>query len=125
MMGYNVHVVELSLEVKGKVSEFGSVKVNNMRTIEEYKTVFQATSSVEGNLKEGNDCFDVIKACFPGGSITGCPKIRAMEIIDELEPVKRGIYSGAVGYISWSGNMDTAIAIRTAVIKDGQLYIQV
>ena len=81
-------------------------------------------SNVEGQLRPDMSAFDVLRATFPAGTVSGAPKIRAMEIIDELEPVKRGIYSGAVGYISWSGNMDTAIAIRTAVIKDGQLYIQ-
>jgi anthranilate synthase component 1 len=79
---------------------------------------------VVGDLREGMDAIDVLRATFPAGTVSGAPKIRAMEIIDELEPVKRGIYSGAVGYLSWNGNMDTAIAIRTAVIKDGMLHIQ-
>jgi anthranilate synthase component 1 len=81
-------------------------------------------SNVVGELKDGMTAIDVLRATFPAGTVSGAPKIRAMEIIDELEPVKRGVYSGAVGYIGWNGNMDTAIAIRTAVIKDGQLHIQ-
>jgi anthranilate synthase component 1 len=81
-------------------------------------------SNVIGTLREGMDAIDVLRATFPAGTVSGAPKVRAMEIINELEPVQRGVYSGAVGYISWSGNMDTAIAIRTAVIKDRTLYIQ-
>ena len=79
---------------------------------------------MRGELAEGLDCFDAFRATFPAGTLTGAPKIRAMEIIDELEPVCRGVYGGAVGYISWAGDMDTAIAIRTAVIKEGKLYVQ-
>ena len=82
------------------------------------------SSNVEGNLQAGKSAYDLLKATLPVGTLSGAPKVRAMEIIDELEPVKRGIYGGAVGYISWSGNMDTAIAIRTAVIMNGRLYIQ-
>jgi anthranilate synthase component 1 len=81
-------------------------------------------SNVTGTLQQGKSAFDVLAATFPAGTVSGAPKIRAMEIIEELEPVKRGIYSGAVGYIAWSGNLDTAIAIRTAVIKDNMLHIQ-
>jgi anthranilate synthase component I len=81
-------------------------------------------SNVEGELRDGMSAIDVLRATFPAGTVSGAPKIRAMEIIDQLEPVKRGIYSGAVGYLAWNGNMDTAIAIRTAVIKDGALHIQ-
>lgn len=97
----------------GRVCEYGSVKVSSMRTIEEYATVFQATSTVEGQLKSGKTALDVLQACFPGGSITGCPKIRAMHIIDELERSCRGIYTGAFGYIDASGAMDFNILIRT------------
>jgi len=92
--------------------------------VERYSHVMHIVSNVLGELRPGLDAIDVLRATFPAGTVSGAPKIRAMEIIDELEPVKRGIYSGAVGYLSWSGNMDTAIAIRTAVIKDGQLHIQ-
>jgi anthranilate synthase component 1 len=92
--------------------------------IERYSHVMHIVSNVTGRLLADKDAFDVLRATFPAGTVSGAPKIRAMEIIDELEPVKRGVYSGAVGYIGWSGNLDTAIAIRTAVIKDGTLHIQ-
>jgi anthranilate synthase component 1 len=92
--------------------------------IERYSHVMHIVSNVTGELIPGLDAIDVLEATFPAGTVSGAPKIRAMQIIDELEPVKRGIYSGAVGYVSWSGNLDTAIAIRTAVIKDGKLNIQ-
>lgn len=109
----------------GKVCEYGSVYVKEMRTIEEYQTVYQATSTVEGKIKKNINCFDIIKACFPGGSITGCPKIRSMEIIEELEANRRGIYTGALGYISFSGSMDLNILIRTLLIKNNKIYFQV
>jgi anthranilate synthase component 1 len=92
--------------------------------VERYSHVMHIVSHVEGQMRPGMDAFDLMRATFPAGTVSGAPKIRAMEIIDELEPVKRGVYAGAVGYLSWSGNMDTAIAIRTAVIKDGTLHIQ-
>ena len=108
----------------GRVSETGSVRLTEKMIVERYSHVMHIVSNVEGELKAGMSAMDVLRATFPAGTVSGAPKIRAMEIIDELEPVKRGIYSGAVGYLSWSGNMDTAIAIRTAVIKDRKLYIQ-
>jgi anthranilate synthase component 1 len=92
--------------------------------VERYSHVMHIVSNVVGALNAGMSAIDVLRATFPAGTVSGAPKIRTMEIIDELEPVKRGVYSGAVGSISWSGNMDTAIAIRTAVIKDGRLHIQ-
>jgi len=92
--------------------------------VERYSHVMHIVSNVTGKLKKGMNAIDVLRSTFPAGTVSGAPKIRAMEIIDELEPVKRGVYSGAVGYISWNGNMDTAIAIRTAVIKDKILHIQ-
>jgi anthranilate synthase component 1 len=92
--------------------------------VERYSHVMHIVSNVEGKLKPGKSAMDVLRATFPAGTVSGAPKIRAMEIIDELEPVKRGVYAGAVGYLGWNGNMDTAIAIRTAVIKSGKLYIQ-
>jgi anthranilate synthase component 1 len=92
--------------------------------VERYSHVMHIVSNVVGDLRSGLTAIDVLRATFPAGTVSGAPKIRAMEIIDELEPVKRGVYSGAVGYLSWNGNMDTAIAIRTAVIKDGTLHIQ-
>jgi len=92
--------------------------------VERYSHVMHIVSNVTGQLRDKMSAIDVLRATFPAGTVSGAPKIRAMEIIDELEPVKRGVYSGAVGYLAWNGNMDTAIAIRTAVIKDGQLNIQ-
>ena len=93
--------------------------------IEKYATVFQMVSTIIGKLEDGYDCFDIIKACFPGGSMTGAPKIEAMSIIDSLEPVKRGIYSGSIGYLDFSGNADLNIVIRTILIRDGKAYFQV
>ena len=100
------------------------MKVTEKMVIERYSHVMHISSNVEGRIKAGCDAIDVLRATLPVGTLSGAPKIRAMEIIDELEPTKRGIYGGAVGYLSWNGNMDTAIAIRTAVIKDGRLSIQ-
>ncbi len=109
----------------GRVCAYGSVRVREMRAIEEYSYVFQATSTVEGVLEKEKDCFDLLRACFPGGSITGCPKIRAMEIIEELEPTRRGMYTGAMGYINFDGNMDFNILIRTLLACRNKLYFQV
>jgi len=117
-------LIDLGRNDAGRVSQTGSVELTEKMIVERYSHVMHIVSNVEGKLKSGMSAMDVLRAAFPAGTVSGAPKIRAMEIIDELEPVKRGIYSGAVGYISWSGNMDTAIAIRTAVIKDEQLYIQ-
>ena len=117
-------LIDLGRNDIGRVSETGSVELTEKMIVEHYSHVMHIVSNVEGTIKPGMSAFDVLRATFPAGTVSGAPKIRAMEIIDELEPVKRGIYSGAVGYISWSGNMDTAIAIRTAVIKDQRLYIQ-
>jgi anthranilate synthase component 1 len=117
-------LIDLGRNDAGRVSKIGSVKLTDKMFIERYSHVMHIVSNVTGELQEGKDAFDVLAATFPAGTVSGAPKIRAMEIIDELEPVKRGVYSGAVGYISWSGNMDTAIAIRTAVIKDKILHIQ-
>jgi anthranilate synthase component 1 len=118
-------LIDLGRNDAGRVSRIGSVHVTEQMLIERYSHVMHIVSNVEGELREGLDGIDVLRASFPAGTVSGAPKIRAMEIIAELEPVKRGVYSGAVGYISWSGDMDTAIAIRTAVIKDNQLHIQV
>lgn len=117
-------LIDLGRNDAGRVSKTGSVELTEKMIVERYSHVMHIVSNVEGQLKPDMSAMDVLRATFPAGTVSGAPKIRAMEIIDELEPVKRGIYSGAVGYISWSGNMDTAIAIRTAVIKDEQLYIQ-
>ncbi len=93
-------------------------------SVERYSHVMHLVSNVEGILKAGNDAFDVLRACFPAGTVTGAPKVRAMEIIEELEPTRRGPYAGAVGYISYSGNMDTCITIRTLIIKGKKVYVQ-
>ena len=118
-------LIDLGRNDAGRVAKIGSVKLTDKMIIERYSHVMHIVSNVTGELQEGKDAFDVLAATFPAGTVSGAPKIRAMEIIDEMEPVKRGVYSGAVGYISWSGNLDTAIAIRTAVIKDETLHIQV
>jgi anthranilate synthase component I len=117
-------LIDLGRNDAGRVSETGSVQVTERMVVERYSHVMHIVSNVTGRLRAGMSAMDVLRATFPAGTVSGAPKIRAMEIIDELEPVKRGIYAGAVGYLSWAGNMDTAIAIRTAVIKDGQLHIQ-
>ncbi len=117
-------LIDLGRNDVGRVAGIGSVRLTEKMVVERYSHVMHIVSNVVGRLKEGMSAMDVLRAAFPAGTVSGAPKIRAMEIINELEPVKRGIYAGAVGYLAWSGNMDTAIAIRTAVIKDGQLNIQ-
>ncbi|HHS83537.1 MAG TPA: anthranilate synthase component I [Gammaproteobacteria bacterium] len=117
-------LIDLGRNDVGRIAELGSVELTDKMVIERYSHVMHIVSNVTGKLRPGMSAMDVLRATFPAGTVSGAPKIRAMEIIDELEPVKRGIYAGAVGYLSWSGNMDTAIAIRTAVIKDQQLHIQ-
>ncbi|MET0357000.1 MAG: anthranilate synthase component I [Cellvibrio sp.] len=117
-------LIDLGRNDVGRVAEIGSVKLTDKMVVERYSHVMHITSNVTGKLKAGLDAMDVLRAALPAGTLSGAPKIRAMEIIDEFETEKRGIYGGAVGYISWNGNMDTAIAIRTAVIKDGKLYVQ-
>ncbi|TCO76538.1 anthranilate synthase component I [Plasticicumulans lactativorans] len=120
----HVMLIDLGRNDVGRVSTIGSVKVTERLVIERYSHVMHIVSNVTGRLKPGLSALDVLRAVHPAGTLSGAPKIRAMEIIDELEPVKRGVYGGAVGYLSWSGNMDTAIAIRTAVIKGGTLHVQ-
>ncbi len=117
-------LIDLGRNDAGRIAEIGSVELTEKMTIERYSHVMHIVSNVIGKLKKGMTAIDVLRATFPAGTVSGAPKIRAMQIIDELEPVKRGVYSGAVGYLGWGGTMDTAIAIRTAVIKDGQLHIQ-
>ena len=117
-------LIDLGRNDVGKVAVIGTVELTDKMIIERYSHVMHIVSNVTAKITDAFDAIDVIKATFPAGTVSGAPKIRAMEIISEFEPVKRGIYSGAVGYISWDGNMDTAIAIRTAVIKDQKLYIQ-
>ncbi|MEE9332764.1 MAG: anthranilate synthase component I [Granulosicoccaceae bacterium] len=117
-------LIDLGRNDLGRIAKTGSVKVTDKYAIERYSHVMHIVSNVEGKLNDGMSAVDVLRATFPAGTLSGAPKVRAMEIIQELEPVKRGIYSGAVGYLSWNGNMDTAIAIRTAVIKGDTLYVQ-
>jgi para-aminobenzoate synthetase component I len=118
----NLMIVDLVRNDFGRVCEFRSVEVPEFMLIEDYATVFQMVSTIRGKLAQGRDALDLIWACFPGGSMTGAPKIEAMKIIDRLEPVKRGIYSGAIGYLDFAGPMDLSIVIRTIVIKDGRCY---
>jgi len=120
----HVMLVDLGRNDVGRVAQTGTVKVTERMQIERYSHVMHIVSNVEGTLKPGLSSIDVLRAAFPAGTVSGAPKVRAMEIIDELEPTRRGIYSGAVGYISFHDDMDTAIAIRTAVLKDGTLYVQ-
>ncbi len=117
-------LIDLGRNDTGRVAETGTVELTDKMLIERYSHVMHIVSNVVGKLKQGMSAIDVLRATFPAGTLSGAPKVRAMEIIDELEPVKHGIYGGAVGYISWQGDMDTAIAIRTAVIKDDVLHIQ-
>jgi anthranilate synthase component 1 len=117
-------LIDLGRNDAGRVSQIGSVELTEKMIVERYSHVMHIVSNVTGKIKSGMTAIDVLRATFPAGTVSGAPKIRAMEIIDELEPVKRGVYAGAVGYLDWTGNMDTAIAIRTAVIKDNMLHIQ-
>lgn len=117
-------LIDLGRNDVGRISQSGSVEVTERMVVERYSHVMHITSNVIGQVNEGMNAIDVLKATLPAGTLSGAPKIRAMEIIDELEPVKRNIYGGAVGYIGWNGNMDMAIAIRTAVIKDKILHVQ-
>jgi anthranilate synthase component 1 len=117
-------LIDLGRNDVGRVAEIGSVVVTDQMAVERYAYVMHIVSNVTGKLQAGLSAMDVLRATLPAGTLSGAPKVRAMEIIDELEPVKRGIYGGAIGYLGWHGNMDTAIAIRTAVIKDGRLYVQ-
>lgn len=117
-------LIDLGRNDVGRIAATGTVSLTEKMLVERYSHVMHIVSNVTGQLKEGVSAMDVIRATFPAGTVSGAPKIRAMEIVDELEPVKRGIYSGAVGYLSWNGNVDTAIAIRTAVVKDGVVSTQ-
>ncbi len=120
----HIMLVDLGRNDVGRIAKIGSVKVTELMTVERYSHVMHLVSNVEGDLKEGLEAPDVLVACFPAGTVTGAPKIRAMEIIEELELTRRGPYAGAVGYFSYSGNMDTCITIRTLIIKDGRVYVQ-
>lgn len=117
-------LIDLGRNDVGRIAKVGSVELTEKMMVERFSHVMHITSNVTGMIDGEKNAIDVLEATLPAGTLSGAPKVRAMEIIDELEPEKRGIYGGAIGYISWSGNMDTAIAIRTAVIKDGKLYVQ-
>lgn len=118
-------IVDLERNDLGRVCDYGSIKVNQIRKLEEYSTVFQTTATVQAKLHHTKDRIDLLKACFPGGSITGCPKIRAMEIIEELEPAKRAIYTGSLGYMSFSGPMEFSILIRSMLSRKNKFYFGV
>ena len=120
----HIMLVDLARNDLGRISETGSVKVDELMVVERYSHVMHIVSNVISRLRRDKDAFDVVKATFPAGTLSGAPKVRAMEIIEEMEPSRRGAYGGAVGYFSFSGNMDTCITIRTFVIKEGQIYIQ-
>jgi len=120
----HIMLVDLGRNDIGRVAETGSVSVNELMVVEKYSHVMHIVSNVHGQLKRSKDSFDALRACFPAGTLTGAPKVRAMEIIEEIELCKRGAYGGSVGYFGFSGNMDMAITIRTLVIKDGKIYIQ-
>lgn len=120
----HIMLVDLGRNDVGRVAKIGSVRVTELMTVERYSHVMHLVSNVEAELRQGLDAFDLLAACFPAGTVTGAPKVRAMEIIEELEPARRGPYAGAVGYFSYSGNMDTCITIRTLIIKDGKVYVQ-
>ena len=120
----HIMLVDLGRNDIGRVSETGSVKVDEFMVIERYSHVMHIVSNVRGRMREGTDSFDVLRACFPAGTLSGAPKVRAMEIIEEMEPVRRGVYGGSVGYLGFDGNMDMAITIRTILVKDGTAYVQ-
>jgi len=120
----HIMLVDLGRNDLGRVSEYGTVSVEKLMFVERYSHVMHLVSSLRGQLREDVDCFDALAACFPGGTLSGAPKVRAMEIIDELEPTRRGIYAGAILYLDFSGNLDSCIAIRTMVVKKGVAYVQ-
>ncbi len=120
----HVMLIDLARNDIGRIAKIGSVKVTEAFVVERYSHVMHIVSNVEGVLNEGMSSMDVLRATFPAGTLTGAPKVHAMELIDQLEPTKRGLYGGACGYLSYAGDMDVAIAIRTAIVKDGMLYVQ-
>ena len=120
----HVMLVDLGRNDLGRVCEYGSVRVPQFMTLERFSHVMHLTSIVEGRLADDADRLDALVSCFPAGTVTGAPKVRAMQIIDELEPHKRGSYGGAIGYLSYTGDLDTAIHIRTVVVKDGTVHVQ-
>ncbi len=120
----HVMLVDLGRNDLGRVCEYGSVKPERMMFVERYSHVMHIASSLRGRLRDDVDCFDALMACFPAGTLSGAPKVRAMEIIDELEPTRRGIYAGAILYLDFSGNLDSCIGLRTLVAKGGRAYVQ-
>jgi anthranilate synthase component 1 len=121
----HVMLVDLGRNDLGRIAQIGTIQVNQLMVVERYSHVMHLVSNIQAQLSPGKDCFDVLKACFPAGTLSGAPKVRAMEIIDELEPTRRGPYGGAVGYFSYTRNMDLCITIRTMFIRDGTIFIQV
>ncbi len=120
----HVMLVDLGRNDVGRVAQFGSIELTEVMVVERYSHVMHISSEVQGKLRDGLDAFDALKACLPAGTVSGAPKVRAMEIIDDLEPHRRGPYAGAVGYVDYRGNMDTCIALRTMVVKDGIVHVQ-
>ncbi|NJN98674.1 MAG: anthranilate synthase component I family protein, partial [Anaerolineales bacterium] len=120
----HIMLVDLGRNDLGRVCDYGTVKVEELMTVERYSHVMHIVSDVRGKLKAGFDVFDLLRATFPAGTVSGAPKVRAMEIIDELEPTRRGIYAGVIGYIGYDGTMDSCIAIRTAVMQGDMVHIQ-
>jgi anthranilate synthase component 1 len=120
----HVMLVDLGRNDLGRVADYGSVEVTDLMIVERYSHVMHLVSSIKARLRSGMDRFDALAACFPAGTVSGAPKIRAMEIIDQLEPTRRGVYAGAVMYLDYSGNLDSCIAIRTIVTKNGRAYFQ-
>jgi anthranilate synthase component 1 len=120
----HIMLVDLGRNDLGRVCEYGSVKIERLMFVERFSHVMHIVSSLRGRLREGVDCFDALMACFPAGTLSGAPKVRAMEIIDELEPTRRGIYAGAILYLDFSGNLDSCIGLRTLVAKNGRAYVQ-
>ena len=116
-------LVDLGRNDLGRVCDYGSVKVEKLMTVERYSHVMHLVSNLRGRLREDVDCFDALMACFPAGTVSGAPKVRAMEIIEELEKTRRGIYAGGILYLDFAGNLDSCIALRTMVIKNGVAYI--
>ena len=124
MRAEHVMLVDLGRNDLGRVCDYGTVKVDELMVVETYSHVLHIVSKVSGTLREGTGSMDVLRATLPAGTLSGAPKVRAMQIIDELEPHKRGGYGGAIGYLSWDGDLDTAIHIRTVVVKDGRAHVQ-
>jgi anthranilate synthase component 1 len=120
----HVMLVDLGRNDVGRIARYRSVTLSDTMTIERYSHVMHITSNVSGELQEGKTAFDALRACLPAGTVSGAPKVRAMETIDEIEPHRRGPYAGAVGYVDFGGNMDTCIALRTLIVKEGRAYVQ-